>query len=110
VHRYRAPIADGTDPDAGRTEMNDSRVVELLHEAAETHHRVYRLTDGDDPDWATWYADWLVRLSELPDLLGRSPGRSELTWLLVTLDRESGDVQERWEERYARRIVEHFAG
>jgi hypothetical protein len=72
--------------------MNRSRVAELLHEAAETH------------------ADWLVRLSELPDLLGRPPVRSELTWLLVLLDREPGDLDEPWEDRYARRIVEHFAG
>jgi len=43
-----------------------NRVAELLHEAAETHHTVYRITDGDDPDWASWYADWLLDLSELP--------------------------------------------
>ncbi len=24
-------------------------ISELLHEAAETHHVVYRITDGDDP-------------------------------------------------------------
>jgi len=34
------------------------RIAELLHEAAETHHTVHRITDGDDPDWASWYADW----------------------------------------------------
>ncbi len=38
-----------------------------------------------------------------------APARSELTWLLVELDREPvGD--ESWERRYARRIAEHFAG
>jgi hypothetical protein len=36
------------------------QVSELLHEAAETHHRVFRIVDGADDDWATWYADWLV--------------------------------------------------
>jgi hypothetical protein len=41
-------------------------VATLLHEAAETHHVVYRITDGDDPDWASWYADWLLDHSELP--------------------------------------------
>ena len=49
--------------------MSTGRIAELLHEAAETHHRVYRITDGEDADWASWYADWLIRLSELPDLL-----------------------------------------
>ena len=28
------------------------RVTALLEEAAETHHRVYRITDGTDADWA----------------------------------------------------------
>jgi len=33
----------------------------LLHEAGETHHRVFRIADGADDDWATWYADWQAR-------------------------------------------------
>jgi len=49
-------------------------VRSLLHEAAETHHQVYRISDGADDDWASWYADWLIKLSELPDLLNRQGG------------------------------------
>jgi len=51
-----------------------AQVAELLHEAAETHHRVYRIVDGADDDWASWYGDWLVRLSELPQVLGKPVG------------------------------------
>ena len=59
--------------------MSDAgAVAHLLHEAAETHHVVYRIVDGDDPDWASWYADWLLTLSELPQLLGAAPVRSHL--------------------------------
>ena len=64
------------------------RLSELLSEAAETHHRVYRIVDGDDADWASWYADWLINLSELPDLLGKKPVRSHLIHSLVDLDRQ----------------------
>jgi hypothetical protein len=32
----------------------------LLHEAGETHHYVYRIVDGADDDWASWYAQWLI--------------------------------------------------
>jgi len=90
---------------------NVDPVADLLHEAAETHHHVYRITDGDDPDWASWYANWLVTLSELPGLVGRTPVRSEVTYLLVLLDKEvaAGQVSEPWERYYARRLVEHFA-
>jgi hypothetical protein len=87
------------------------KVSALLHEAAETHHIVYRIVDGDDPDWASWYADWLTNLSELPELLGQKPVRSELVHMLVTLDREYVQQarEQRWEDYYAERIVAHFA-
>ena len=93
------------------TEDRTRRVSELLREAAETHHRVYALRDGDDPDWASWYADWLVNLSRLPDVLGVKPVRSELTYLLVKLDKQYlRDTQgEPWEDYYAARILEHFS-
>ena len=83
------------------------KVSALLHEAAETHHRVYRITDGADDDWATWYSDWLVRLSELPSLLGAPVVRSELTHMLVSLDREftASAPGGRWEDHYAREVV-----
>jgi hypothetical protein len=87
------------------------RVAELLTEAAETHHRVYRITDGTDADWASWYAHWLVELSELPDVLGRRPVRSELTYLLVLLDKEvsTQPPDEQWQQHYARRITAELA-
>jgi hypothetical protein len=87
------------------------KISALLHEAAETHHTVYRITDGDDPDWASWYADWLVDHSELPDLLDTKPVRSELVYMLVLLDREytAESPDEKFEDYYARRLVEHFS-
>src|SRR5438105_429490 len=74
-------------------DMEDAttRTAELLHEAGETHHVVYRIVDGDDPDWASWYSDWLLRLSELPQILAETPVRSELTYMLVKLDRDYSD-------------------
>jgi hypothetical protein len=81
-------------------------IAELLHEAAETHHVVYRIVGGDDPDWASWYADWLLDLSELPDLLGEKPIRSHLVHALVQLDRDyvASSPGERWEDFYAARL------
>ncbi len=64
------------------------QISDLLHEAGETHYRVFRIVDGADDDWASWYAQWLIDLSELPDLLGTRPVRSELICLLVTLDKQ----------------------
>jgi hypothetical protein len=87
-----------------------SRISALLHEAAETHHVVYRITDGDDPDWASWYADWLLDHSELPALLGGAPVRSHLVHALVQLDLDyaAAGPDEAWEDWYAARLVEQF--
>jgi hypothetical protein len=87
------------------------QISELLHQAAETHHVVFAISDGTDPDWASWYADWLVSLSRLPDLLGVRPVRSELTSLLVGLDKEytATAPSEAWADFYAARLLEHFS-
>ena len=86
------------------------RIAALLDEVAETHHRVYRITDGADDDWASWYADWLVQLSELPEIVGHTPVRSELVYALVGLDKEYAKTQpdEPWTRYYARALLERF--
>jgi hypothetical protein len=85
-------------------------ISNLLHEASETHHRVFRIVDGADDDWASWYADWLINLSELPVLLKRKPVRSELVYMLVALDKQyvSDSSGEPWETYYASRLLDHF--
>jgi hypothetical protein len=85
-------------------------IAALLHEAGETHHLVYRIVDGEDPDWASWYADWLLKLSELPRLLATVPVRSELVWMLVELDKDytAASAETPWPDWYAARIVEQF--
>jgi hypothetical protein len=89
----------------------ERKVSELLHEAAETHHVVFRISDGDDPDWASWYSDWLTNLSELPQLLGAKPVRSALTFELFRLDREyvASSPDEPWEDYYARELIRAFS-
>jgi hypothetical protein len=85
-------------------------ITALLREVSETHHVVFRITDGVDDDWASWYADWLLRLSELPTLLGRPPVRSELVYELVRLDKEytANTPSGPWPEFYAGALAERF--
>ena len=82
----------------------------LLHEVAEVHHRVFRITDGADDDWGSWYADWLINLSELPTLLKVKPVRSELIYMLVGLDKQytAEHPAEPWESYYAARLLDYF--
>jgi hypothetical protein len=86
------------------------RVSDLLHEAGEVHHVVYRITDGADDDWASFYADWLIGHSELPETLGRAPTRSHLVHEIVEAERALAETppEARWEDFYAKRIVDRF--
>jgi hypothetical protein len=88
----------------------EQRVASLLVDAAETHHRVYRITDGADDDWASWYADWLLDLSELPDVLRVRPVRSHLVHALVQADRDhsAARTDEPWPSFYARYLTLRF--
>src|SRR5438067_7199898 len=114
IPQRRSPGPDGK----ARVEWNlgklwkkkADRISALLHEAAETHHVVYRIVDGDDPDWASWYADWLLDLSALPDALGARPVRSHLVHALVQLDRDytAKARDESWEDWYARGLIATF--
>jgi hypothetical protein len=47
----------------------------------------------------------------LPNCWGAKPVRSELTYLLVSPDKEyTGQSQDvAWEQYYARRVIDHFA-
>ena len=89
------------------TAIDTAAIRALLTEVSETHHRVYRIVDGNDPDWASWYADWLINLSELPALLGSAPVRSELVYLLVKLDKAftAAPLEGGWEAFYAEELA-----
>jgi hypothetical protein len=102
-------------PPAFRGLAVDSRAEKigaLLHEAAETHHIVFRIVNGEDADWATWYADWLVNHSELQSVLGSQVVRSELTYLLVKLDKDyvSTSPSQKWEDYYAEGLIKEYGG
>ena len=84
------------------------QVSDLLHEAGEVHHIVYRMTDGADDDWASFYADWLIDHSELPEALGSPPTRSHLVHELVESERALDAAAGRWEDFYAERIIARF--
>jgi hypothetical protein len=90
---------------------NEAHVAQLLEEVAEAHHRVYRITDGTDPDWASWYATWLLDLSELSSLLGSRPVRSHLVHALVECDRDytASPADEPWPTVYARELQRRFS-
>ena len=35
-------------------------LANLLNETTEAHHKAFAATEGEDPDWPLWYADYLL--------------------------------------------------
>ena len=85
-------------------------ISSLLHEAGETHHQVFRIVDGADDDWASWYADWLLELSEMSKILGTKPVRSHVVHALVQAERDytAGGQQGSWQDFYADHLLKTF--
>ena len=81
----------------------------LLRETQKDHHQAYIDTDGDHPDWAIWYADYLF--GKLPRYLNAEMIRSESVYNLVLLDKKytAEEPGIRWNEFYARHLLENYA-
>ena len=69
----------------------------LFHEVGEAHHQAYIETDGADPEWPLWYADYLRE--GLGDLLDASFTKSEL--VLVANEQPLRAPGANWARYYA---------
>jgi hypothetical protein len=91
---------------AERVERRD-RLASVLDRAHEVHAVVTERAGGADPEWALFYAWWLINWSDLPDILGRTPGLGELTAFLVAVDvrYRAAATDEPWIAFYARELL-----
>ena len=90
--------------------MNDAveRIARLLEETQQAHHQAYLATDGVDPEWPIWYADYLQDM--LSPLLKVDMTRSELIYLLVYLSKlqQLEAPGSGWSRFYAKHLVEKY--
>jgi hypothetical protein len=91
--------------------VNVTERAELLAAALERAEHVHGVaterTGGADPEWALFYAWWLINWSDLPDILGSAPALGELTARLIALDADYRSVprDEPWSAFYARELL-----
>jgi thioesterase domain-containing protein len=85
-------------------------IIDSLTETAEAHHKAFSATEGEDPDWAIWYADHL--LDNMRKLLKANFTKSELIYLLVKADKEMGVYapSAEWQSYYARFFLNFYIG
>ena len=77
------------------------QLQELLREVGEAHHQVHIETDGADPEWPLWYADFLRE--RLGDLLDASFTKSEL--VLVAGEQPLRAPGANWARYYAKFFI-----
>ena len=63
-----------------------AELSELFRQTGEAHHQAFVATDGDDPEWAIWYADYLQ--ARLEPFLAAPITRSRLVFCLIGADDE----------------------
>ncbi|NKQ36803.1 MAG: hypothetical protein HF973_14465 [Chloroflexi bacterium] len=92
--------------------MSDERlrkqIADFFVRTGHAHHQAFLETDGADPDWPLWYADYMRE--ELAKLLNAEFTRSELTYLLVRLDKERAfnAPGSYWPDYYAKQLLNWY--
>ena len=90
------------------TELRN-KLVDLFVETGSAHGAAFAATDGADPDWPIWYADYLKE--PVAERLNMNFERSQLVYCLMDADFEhrirAADTA--WPEYYADQIIERYA-
>lgn len=82
---------------------------QLFKEAGIAHHEAFAASNGDDPEWPLWYADYLRE--PLETLTGMAFTRSRLVYCLIKAE-EAHQAREPgadWTTFYADRFIECYA-
>ncbi|MCO6450497.1 MAG: hypothetical protein J5I90_06870 [Caldilineales bacterium] len=84
------------------------QLSELFRDAGKAHHQAFFATDGDDPEWPLWYAEYLI--DNVRPILGEELTVSELVYHLVTLSKRQPVFTESctWPQYYAYYFSEQY--
>lgn len=81
-------------------------LADLFRQTGDAHHQAFLQTNGEDPEWAIWYAEHLQ--DRLTPYLAAPITRSRLVFCLIGAEDEhratESDVP--WPEYYAQRFLE----
>ena len=84
------------------------KLANLLNGTAEAHHKAFAATEGEDPDWPLWYADYLIEKMRI--MLNAKFTKSELIYLLVMAEKKNGVIAPSayWPRFYAKFLVNRY--
>jgi len=84
-------------------------IARFLTQTGQAHHKAFEETDGADPDWPIWYAEYMR--DTFAERFGMEFTRSQLIYCLMKADIEhqARAPDSDWPKFYADEIVEHCA-
>jgi hypothetical protein len=76
----------------------ESQLSELFTETAKAHYEAFATTDGNDPEWPIWYADYLQE--PISQILDTNFFKSSLIYCLMNADFEytAREVDVQWQK------------
>jgi hypothetical protein len=83
-------------------------LADLLRQTKQDHGKAYADTQGKDPEWPIWYADYLA--DKLPAHLGVTLTRSDIVYLMVHLSQQQplAAPGADWADYYARYLLQRY--
>jgi NAD(P)H-hydrate epimerase len=90
------------------TDPQRESLIELFSQAGIDHHQAFIETDGADPEWPAWYANYLQE--RLTRLTGLVLPLDELETLLTTMSEEHKENAPTvsWPSYYADYFIQHY--
>lgn len=90
------------------TKLRDD-IAELLVQTGHAHHEAFAATDGADPDWPIWYAEYAR--DRFAERFGMDFTRSQLIYCLIKADIEhqARAPDSNWSQFYAQEFLERCA-
>lgn len=87
----------------------ESRLSGLFTETAKAHHEAFAATDGNDPEWPIWYADYVQE--PISEILHSRFLKSSLIYCLMNADFEytAREVDVQWQKFYSKHFLDRFA-
>ena len=84
-------------------------IAELLKQTGQAHHTAFAETDGADPDWPIWYAEYAR--DKFAERFSMDFTKSQLVYCLMRADMEhqARSPDSSWPQFYAHEIVERCA-
>ena len=82
-------------------------LAEMLQATGEAHHRAFAATNGEDPEWALWYAKHLLANAEFGSLVPKVFEEHQLASALQNFDASfrAQTEEKSWALFYAHRLL-----